>query len=232
MRTPRRRQPDPCVRRVRPRSSCGRAAITRVLAVLVAVLAAAAAPAVAFPGIPQSPGADISAKRAAEGARSPLETSGITTATPANTPELAVDGLAKRFDTGGSRTVVSRRVSFAIPHSTGNSVSNRAISARRTAGSSPIGRQIDASSSSAIGSSIGGRIDTTATSSTRSLQLRTRLATSSSRADVPAPQREDLGDRRLMLQIGGALGLAYVGFLVVWFWATRLRPGPHRGVRA
>ena len=66
----------------------------------------------------------------------------------------------------------------------------------------------------------------------RSPYLGSRLATSSGRADVPAQQRESLGDRRLMLQIGGALGLAYIGFLVVWFWATRLRPGPQRGVRA
>ena len=49
---------------------------------------------------------------------------------------------------------------------------------------------------------------------------------------MPAPQRESLDDRRLMLQIGGALGFAYVGFLVVWFWATRLRPGPHHRARA
>ena len=62
--------------------------------------------------------------------------------------------------------------------------------------------------------------------------MRSRLATSPGRADVPAQQRESLDDRRLMLQIGGALGFAYVGFLVVWFWATRLRPGPHHRARA
>jgi hypothetical protein len=111
-------------------------------------------------------------------------------------------------------------------------LSNRLISVRKTSGSSPIGRRIDVQTSSAIGSSIRDRIGTKATRSTRSLQLRTRLATSSGRANVAAQQRESLGDRRLMLQIGGALGLAYLGFLVVWFWATRLRPGPHRGARA
>lgn len=95
---------------------------------------------------------------------------------------------------------------------------------RKTSGSSPIGRQIDTRTSPAIGSPIRGRIDTKGT--------RSKLATSSGRADVSAQQRESLGDRRLMLQIGGGLGLAYVGFLVVWFWATRLRPGPHRGARA
>lgn len=31
-------------------------------------------------------------------------------------------------------------------------------------------------------------------------------------------------DDELMLQIGIVLGLAYLGFLAIWFWATRLRP--------
>jgi hypothetical protein len=34
--------------------------------------------------------------------------------------------------------------------------------------------------------------------------------------------------RRLMLQIGGGLGLVYVAFLILWFWATRFRPGLQR----
>jgi hypothetical protein len=33
-----------------------------------------------------------------------------------------------------------------------------------------------------------------------------------------------LGDSRLMLQIGVLLGLAYLAFLTLWVWATRLRP--------
>jgi hypothetical protein len=32
----------------------------------------------------------------------------------------------------------------------------------------------------------------------------------------------------LMLQIGAALGLVYVGFLATWFWATRLKMRPPR----
>jgi hypothetical protein len=35
-----------------------------------------------------------------------------------------------------------------------------------------------------------------------------------------------LGDSRLMIQIGMALGFLYAAFLSVWFWATRLRGGP------
>jgi hypothetical protein len=31
-----------------------------------------------------------------------------------------------------------------------------------------------------------------------------------------------------MLQIGGVLGLVYVAFLAVWFWATRFRMRPPR----
>jgi hypothetical protein len=34
---------------------------------------------------------------------------------------------------------------------------------------------------------------------------------------------EALGDSRLMIQIGMALGFVYAAFLSVWFWATRLR---------
>jgi hypothetical protein len=40
-------------------------------------------------------------------------------------------------------------------------------------------------------------------------------------------EREDVGeglrDSRLMLQIGMLLGFVYLGFLSVWFWATRVR---------
>jgi hypothetical protein len=35
-------------------------------------------------------------------------------------------------------------------------------------------------------------------------------------------------DSRPMLQLGAALGLVYVAFLAVWFWATRLRVRPPR----
>jgi hypothetical protein len=35
-------------------------------------------------------------------------------------------------------------------------------------------------------------------------------------------------DPRPMLQLGAALGLVYVAFLAVWFWATRLRVRPPR----
>jgi hypothetical protein len=31
-------------------------------------------------------------------------------------------------------------------------------------------------------------------------------------------------DARILMQLGMLLGLAYVGFLTVWFWATRVRP--------
>jgi hypothetical protein len=37
---------------------------------------------------------------------------------------------------------------------------------------------------------------------------------------------EGASDSRLMMQIGMLLGIAYLGFLTVWFWATRLRPHP------
>ena len=37
---------------------------------------------------------------------------------------------------------------------------------------------------------------------------------------------ESLGDSRLMIQLGMALGFVYTAFLSVWFWATRLRRRP------
>lgn len=38
-------------------------------------------------------------------------------------------------------------------------------------------------------------------------------------------------DMRLMLQIGGLLGLVYGAFLALWLWATRLRPRMRRDAR-
>ncbi len=37
---------------------------------------------------------------------------------------------------------------------------------------------------------------------------------------------DSLGDSRLMIQLGMALGFVYAAFLSVWFWATRLRRRP------
>jgi len=44
----------------------------------------------------------------------------------------------------------------------------------------------------------------------------------------PTTIARELERSRLMLRIGGALGFAYVAFLFLWFWATRMRPGPAR----
>ncbi|HWM10358.1 MAG TPA: hypothetical protein VNO82_13485 [Solirubrobacteraceae bacterium] len=40
-----------------------------------------------------------------------------------------------------------------------------------------------------------------------------------------------LGDSRLMIQLGMALGFVYAAFVSVWFWATRLRGRPVSGER-
>ena len=42
---------------------------------------------------------------------------------------------------------------------------------------------------------------------------------------IPAPTG---GDPRAMVQLGAALGLVYLAFLAVWFWATRFRMRPPR----
>jgi hypothetical protein len=41
-----------------------------------------------------------------------------------------------------------------------------------------------------------------------------------------ADDGDDANDIRLLMQIGMLLGMAYVAFLTVWFWATRLRWSP------
>jgi hypothetical protein len=42
--------------------------------------------------------------------------------------------------------------------------------------------------------------------------------------DAPEEIEDGLSDSRLMVQIGALLGFVYLGFLTVWFWATRRRP--------
>jgi hypothetical protein len=43
---------------------------------------------------------------------------------------------------------------------------------------------------------------------------------------VAVEDGEGLRDSRLLAQLGIVLGLIYLGFLTVWFWATRLRWNP------
>ena len=52
------------------------------------------------------------------------------------------------------------------------------------------------------------------------------------RAAPSRPEGADVSrDTKLMLQIGGLLGLVYGAFLVLWLWATRVRPRMRRGAR-
>jgi hypothetical protein len=54
-------------------------------------------------------------------------------------------------------------------------------------------------------------------------------------AQVPPARHdnpENLRDTRLMLGIGLLLGIAYLLFLTVWFWATRFRTRPARAGRS
>jgi hypothetical protein len=44
--------------------------------------------------------------------------------------------------------------------------------------------------------------------------------------DLPA-EAGDEQDRRILAQVGVVLGLVYLAFLTLWFWATRLRWRPH-----
>jgi hypothetical protein len=56
----------------------------------------------------------------------------------------------------------------------------------------------------------------------------TREVTASAAPGAAEIARE-LQKTKLMLRIGSALGLAYLGFLFLWFWATRVRPNHERG---
>jgi hypothetical protein len=47
-------------------------------------------------------------------------------------------------------------------------------------------------------------------------------------AELPQAKRSDTG---LMFTIGLFLGAAYLVFLALWFWATRIRPRPTRSGR-
>ncbi len=47
-------------------------------------------------------------------------------------------------------------------------------------------------------------------------------------SQIAAANERTSSDPRLMLQIGALLGLIYVAFLAVWFWATRFRLRPPR----
>jgi hypothetical protein len=51
------------------------------------------------------------------------------------------------------------------------------------------------------------------------------VATKSTQVPRARPDtRENLRDTRLMIKIGLLLGMGYLFFLTVWFWATRIRP--------
>jgi hypothetical protein len=55
------------------------------------------------------------------------------------------------------------------------------------------------------------------------------VATKSAQTRHETP--ESLRDTRLMTKIGLLLGIGYLLFLMVWFWATRIRPRPARAGR-
>jgi hypothetical protein len=51
------------------------------------------------------------------------------------------------------------------------------------------------------------------------------------RGDASVSPRDSTRDTRAMIKIGLLLGMAYLLFLTLWFWATRLRPRPTRARR-
>lgn len=65
-----------------------------------------------------------------------------------------------------------------------------------------------------------------------SIQEQNRSQFASNRASVlresaaEAQYQPEKGRNRLLIGLGLALGAVYVGFLAVWFWATRIRPRP------
>jgi hypothetical protein len=58
-----------------------------------------------------------------------------------------------------------------------------------------------------------------------------KLARAVRPAAVAPSSDRPLKNTRAMLQLGMLFGLAYVGFLVAWFWSTRFRRGVRRPLR-
>lgn len=58
-------------------------------------------------------------------------------------------------------------------------------------------------------------------------KVRVDLGTKTEATQYQPPESEH-DDQRLMFRIALGLGLAYVGFLACWIWATRLRSRPPR----
>jgi hypothetical protein len=59
------------------------------------------------------------------------------------------------------------------------------------------------------------------------------VATKSAQAPPARPNAQgNVRDTRVMVKIGLLLGLGYLLFLTLWFWATRLRPRPTRADRS
>lgn len=58
------------------------------------------------------------------------------------------------------------------------------------------------------------------------------VATKSAQGSPARPNaQENVRDTRVMVKIGLLLGLGYLLFLTLWFWATRVRPRPTRAGR-
>jgi hypothetical protein len=80
----------------------------------------------------------------------------------------------------------------------------------------------------AVGGGAVGLPNSSDTSNRISFQNRSGNPTTNAPQATASPRAAELAreldDRRLMLQIGAGLGVAYVAFLILWFWATRFRP--------
>jgi hypothetical protein len=205
-RTRRVRRTDPCAPRLRSRFHCRRVWAARVLTVAIAGLAFAEGAFAGLPAAEKAPPtalrADIGKQQAPTSGPNARKRSGITGAAALQPPALRQSVASATAE----RAVVSRAVPFSISRARGTMSSASSNSVHRTPTSSPIARRISARTSVSITPSIHGRIDASNNGQNR--------------------------DARLMLRIGVGLGLAYLAFLVLWLWATRLRPGAQRSARA
>ena len=68
----------------------------------------------------------------------------------------------------------------------------------------------------------------TKTVTSRSEATGKRIAFRNGRSIGGRIESENINDPRVMLGIGACLGLCYLTFLAVWFWATRFRMRPPR----
>jgi hypothetical protein len=177
-------------------------------------------------------GGDIATQWGSAPRLSPSRSGGITSSAPAGGLQKAPGAAVEPPAALPRASVVSPRSSFAIPHLQRQVSSVVPNFAPQMSGVSSFTSWIPPRTSVRMHDRIAALTHTRkAAIGSWNRSGGAVLSTAASRPTAPAGG-DDSRDTEQMLRIGGALGFGYVGFLVCWFWATRVRPAVHRGARA